>query len=267
MAGIIIATVVVAMVGIVIGVALVYTGRKFAVEVDEREVAVREALPGNNCGACGFAGCDALAAAIAKGEAPANGCPVGGQPVADAIAKVMGVEAGAAAKKVAFVRCDGNCDHTSQNANYIGIRDCVSAQTSGINMWPCDYGCTGLGSCTKVCPENAIHVIDGVAVVDPEACVGCGLCVKTCPKKLIELVPYEQKVFVRCMNKDRGPAVKKACSIGCIGCRICTKQCQDDAIHVDDNLAHIDYSKCTNCGKCAAKCPQKTILDKADRGE
>ena len=267
MAGIIIATAVVAVVGILIGVALVIMGKKFYVEVDEREVAVREALPGNNCGACGFAGCDALAAAIAKGEAPVNGCPVGGQAVADAVGEIMGVSADAAAKKVAFVRCNGSCENTKKNSNYIGIQDCRSAQSSGINMWNCEFGCTGLGSCTKVCPENAIHVADGVAVVDPESCIGCGLCAKACPKKLIELVPYEQKVFVRCMNTDRGPAVKKNCGVGCIACRLCTKQCQDDAIHVDNNIAHIDYEKCTNCGKCAAKCPQKSILDKAERGE
>lgn len=264
MAQIVIATAVVAVIGILIGVALVFAGKKFEVEVDEKEVAVRGALPGNNCGACGYAGCDALAAAIAKGEAPVNGCPVGGQPVADAVGEIMGVAAGAAEKKVAFVRCHGTCEHTSRQANYVGIADCVSAQAAGIHMWACDYGCTGLGSCVKVCPEHAIQVIDGAAVVNPEACIGCGLCVKTCPKGLIELVPYEQKVFVRCMNRDRGPAVRKICDAGCIGCRLCTKQCGDDAIHVDENLAHIDYTKCINCGKCAAKCPQKSILEKVD---
>ena len=228
MAGILIATAVVAVCGILVGVGLVFFGKKFHVEVDERVAAVRELLPGNNCGACGYAGCDAMAAAIASG-------------------------------KVAYVRCNGSCEHTAIKANYTGISDCRSAVASGISMWSCDFGCMGYGSCAKVCPAHAITVVDGVAVIDPEKCVACGLCVKTCPKALIELIPYDQKTFVRCRNTNRGPQVKNICNAGCIGCRICTKQCPTGAITVVDNLAHIDTSLCTNCGKCAEKCPTKAI--------
>lgn len=259
MAGILIATAVIAVCGILVGVGLVFFGRKFHVDVDERVSAVRELLPGNNCGACGYAGCDAMAAAIASGEAPVNGCPVGGASCAEKIGEVMGVSADAAERKVAYVRCNGSCEHTAIKANYTGISDCRSAVASGISMWSCDFGCMGYGSCVKVCPAQAITVVDGVAVVDPDKCVACGLCVKTCPKALIELIPYDQKTFVRCRNTNRGPQVKNICAVGCIGCRLCTKQCETGAITVTDNLAHIDTALCTNCGKCAEKCPTKAI--------
>ena len=100
-----ITTLVIAVIAVLVAVGLVYTGKKFAVEVDERVVAIREKLPGNNCGACGYAGCDALAAAIAKGEAPVNACPVGGAASAEAIGDIMGITAGALERKVAFVAC------------------------------------------------------------------------------------------------------------------------------------------------------------------
>ncbi len=259
MSAILTATIVIGLVGLLVGIGLVYIGNKFYVEVDEREAAVREVLPGNNCGACGFAGCDAMAAAIAVGDAPANGCPVGGAAVAGKIGAIMGVAVGETERMTAYVRCNGSCEHTSAKNQYIGIRDCRAAALSGMHPWNCDFGCMGYGSCVKVCPENAIHVKDGVAVVDRERCVGCGLCVKACPKQLIELVPYSQKVVVRCRNTDKGKDVKAACGVGCIGCRLCTKQCGTGAITVEDNLARIDYSLCTNCGNCAAKCPQSTI--------
>jgi Na+-translocating ferredoxin:NAD+ oxidoreductase RNF subunit RnfB len=256
---ILIATLVIGVVGILVGIALVYIGNKFHVEVDEREAAVREVLPGNNCGACGYAGCDAMAAAIISGDASPSGCPVGGAPVTAKINEIMGTSTEAAARKVAVVRCNGSCEHTAVHNNYVGIKDCRALAFSGMYPWDCDYGCMGFGSCATVCPQNAIRVVEGVAVVDPEACVGCGLCVKECPKHLIELAPYGQKTFVRCMNKDKGKDVKAACSVGCIGCRLCTKQCETGAITVEDNLARIDYSLCEDCGKCAEKCPQKTI--------
>ena len=260
MSGIIIATLVLAVCGVLVGVGLVFTGKKFYVEVDERETAVRECLPGNNCGACGYAGCDAMAAAIAKGEAPVNGCPVGGAPVAAKIGGIMGSEAEAAERKVAFVRCKGTCDVTKNQGNYIGISDCRSAVNAGLNIPECSYGCLGLGSCTKVCPENAIHVVNGAAVVDRTKCVGCGLCAKACPKGLIELVPESKHVAVQCSNKDKGPSVKKICTAGCIGCTACTRQCEYDAIHMEGNVARVNYENCVQCGKCAEKCPQKVII-------
>ena len=227
------ATVLVAAVGLFIGIFLGVAGNKFAVEVDEKEVAVREALPGNNCGGCGYPGCDGLAAAIAKGEAPVNGCPVGGEPVGKVIAGIMGQEI---------------------------VEDCeMMAFIPGGGAKSCTYGCLGFGSCVKACPFGAIEVVNGVAVVDKEACKACGKCVAKCPKHLIELVPYDQTTFVQCSSHAKGKAVTSACEVGCIGCKKCEKTCPNGAITVDNFCAHIDYSKCTNCGACKEACPRHII--------
>ena len=136
MTGIIIAAAVVGIVGIVIGVLLGIASEKFKVEVDEKEILVRAELPGNNCGGCGYAGCDALAKAIAEGKAKVDQCPVGGAPVGEKIAAIMGVEAGSAEKKVAFVKCKGTCDKATVKYNYYGIDETAVADklTYGNNV-------------------------------------------------------------------------------------------------------------------------------------
>lgn len=258
--GIIIAAAIVGAVGIIIGVLLGIASEKFKVEVDERETLVRAELPGNNCGGCGYAGCDALAKAIVEGSAAVNQCPVGGAAVAEKIGAIMGVSAGDSIKKVAFVKCKGTCDKANVKYNYYGIEDCVQMSVvPGTGSKACSYGCLGGGSCVKACQFDAIHIIDGVAVVDKEKCVACGKCAAVCPRHMIDLVPYTAEHLVQCNSHDKGPEVKKKCDAGCIGCTLCTKQCEFDAIHMDNNLAVIDYEKCTNCGKCAAKCPAKVI--------
>ncbi len=256
---ILVTTLVIAAVGIVVGAGLVYTGKKFYVEVDERETAVREKLPGNNCGACGYAGCDALAAAIVAGDAPVNACPVGGAASATPIGRIMGVTAEAMERRVAFVACKGDCNVTKNQGSYVGVNDCRSAVLGGVAVTDCDYGCLGFGSCAEVCPEKAIVIHEGVAVVNRNRCVGCGLCAKACPRGLISLVPESKTVLVQCSNKDRGPIVKKICSAGCIGCSLCVKQCEFGAMQFADNLARVNPDACTLCGKCAAKCPAKVI--------
>lgn len=259
--GIIIATVLVGGTGLLIGLFLGVSGKKFAVEVDETEVAVREELPGNNCGGCGYPGCDGLAAAIAKGEAPVNACPVGGAPVADKIAAIMGQEVGESVRMTAFVKCTGDCEETTVNYKYSGVEDCdMLGFVPGGGPKACNHGCLGYGSCVKACQFDAIHIVNGIAVVDKEACKACGKCVAACPKQLIELIPYEQKVMVGCNSKDKGKAVTSACKVGCIGCKKCEKGCPAGAITVTDNVAHIDYEKCTNCGACKDLCPRKVIL-------
>ena len=259
--GIILATAVVAIVGIVIGIVLGAASIKLHVDVDEKEAAVLEALPGNNCGGCGFPGCSGLAAAIAKGEAPVNQCPVGGASVASVIGGIMGVDAGSADKQVAYVRCAGDCDKAKEKYTYFGAPDCrVQDQTPGGGSKACSFGCLGGGSCTAVCAFDAIHIVNGVAVVDKEKCVACKKCIDICPRHLITLVSYEKTTtVVTCRNKDKGPAVKKVCDVGCIGCGLCAKNCPKQCITVEGNLAEIDQEKCIHCGLCAQKCPTKAI--------
>ncbi len=259
--GIVTATTVVGAVGIFVGLFLGAAGIKFKVKTDEREEAVLAALPGNNCGGCGYAGCSGLAAAIAGGEAPVNACPVGGAAVGKKIAEIMGVEAENTVRQVAFVACQGDCDRTSRDYDYYGARDCrmMSFVPNG-GPKSCNSGCLGFGTCVSVCPFDAIHVVNGVAVVDREACKACGKCIAVCPKKLISLVPYDAELAVACSSKDKGPVTMKACKTGCIGCGICVKNCPNQAVTVTDFHAAIDQEKCAGCGVCAEKCPRKAIV-------
>ncbi len=258
--GIIIAVSVVGGVGLLIGIFLSVFGNYFKVETNPLEDKIIDALPGNNCGGCGFAGCNALAGAIAAGEASVSACPVGGEPVAKVIAGIMGVEADSTEKMTAHVRCKGTCELTFNNYNYEGVKDCRMASfvPSG-GPKSCDYGCMGFGTCVSVCEFGAINIVDGVARIDKEKCRACGKCIEACPKHLIELIPYKAKYVVECMNKDKGPLVMKVCKTGCIGCGLCAKECPKEAITVENSLAHIDQDKCVGCGLCAKKCPKNAI--------
>ena len=257
MTGVLRAGIVVGVTGLIIGVLLGIAAIKFRVETDTRVEAVRECLPGSNCGGCGFAGCDACAEAIVKGIAPINACA--GSRQAD-IAAIMGTEAGEQVKMVAFVKCAGTCDKTSVKYRYQGIADCRKlALIPGHGEKECSFGCMGYGSCVNACKFDAIHVVNGVAVVDKEKCTGCSACTKVCPNSLIELRPYSASYAVACSSTLKGKDVKAKCTTGCIGCGICAKQCEAGAVTVENNIAHIDYEKCVGCGKCAEKCPQKII--------
>ena len=249
-------------VGLFLGIFLGIASIVFKVEVDEKEEAVLGVLPGNNCGGCGYPGCSGLAAAIAKGEAAVNACPVGGEAVGKKVAAIMGVEAGESIRMTAFVRCAGDSERAALNYEYTGVEDC-----SMIKYVPdggaksCNHGCLGYGNCAKACPFGAISVRNGVAVVDKEKCKACGKCIAACPKKLIELIPYDAKIAVVCSSCDKGPVTMKACTAGCIGCGLCVKACPVGAVTVDAFHAHIDQSKCTGCGACKEKCPKKAIID------
>lgn len=246
--------------GLLFGAGLAYASKKFAVEIDPKAIAIREVLPGANCGGCGFPGCDGFANAVAEGRAPVNGCPVGGSELAQKIGEIMGVEVEEGVRKVARVICNGDSTKCKENFEYFGIQDCKAAAMISGGSKSCSYGCLGLGTCVKACQFDAIEIVDGkIARINPEKCTACGKCIEVCPKQVIQLVPYEQNVIVDCNNKEFGKTVKEKCNVGCIGCQICVKVCPFDAIEFSNNLAKINYDKCTNCMLCAEKCPTKAI--------
>lgn len=258
---VLISTLMVVAIGLFVGLFLGISSNVFKVEVDEKELAIRNELPGNNCGGCGEAGCDALAAKIAKGEAASNACPVGGDPVAKKIAAILGTEATNTVRKVAFVKCDGNCLVAKPQYHYSGIQSCASAKVIGSSSKACQYGCMGLGDCIKACGFDALHLEKGIVKVDEDKCKACGKCVQACPNQLIELVPFDAQVRVACHSNDKGVDARKKCDASCIGCGVCQKTCPVGAITVEKNLASIDYDKCTHCGRCAVACPRKCIND------
>ena len=245
--------------GLFFGLLLAVSSKIFHVEQDERLPQITEVLPGANCGGCGYPGCSGFASAVVAGEAPCNGCAVGGPETAAKIAAIMGVEVSAQDRKVAHVNCRGG-HNAKRKFEYEGIQDCLAASKVGSGDLACAYGCLGYGTCEKACPYDAIHVVNGVAVVQADKCRACGICVSACPRHLISLVSEKQDVFVSCSSHDRGPVLRENCNIGCIGCTLCQKTCKHDAIHVVDNLAVIDYDKCVNCGECVAVCPRKLIV-------
>lgn len=246
--------------GIVLGALLAVASRVFAVKTDERVEQITEALPGANCGGCGYSGCAALAEAIVKGEAPANACRAGGAACAEKIGAIMGVQTEAQTPVRARVLCSGGCGKAKKKCRYEGVQDCIAADRMYGSDKTCAFGCMGLGSCTSVCRYGAISVLDGIARVDESLCTGCGACAAVCPKHLIGLVPVTAAYVVDCHSAEPGAAVRKVCDAGCIGCRICEKNCPAGAVRVENNLAHIDPSLCTGCGTCAEKCPRKVII-------
>ena len=244
---------------IVFGLILAVAAKVFEVEVDPRLPQIQAALAGANCGGCGYPGCGGCAEAILAGKAPVTACAPAGPEGAAKIAAIMGMEAPAGDKMVAHVLCNGGCN-AKDNFEYRGVTDCLAAtKVCGGNSKACRYGCFGFGSCVAACKFDAIHVENGVAVVDKEKCTNCGACREACPHHLIVEVPYKQKVFVNCSNKDKGPAVTKVCANSCIACGMCERTCKFDAIHVVNNVAVIDYSKCKNCTMCAKACPRNAI--------
>lgn len=252
--------VLVSIIALIIGIFLGISSEIFKVEVDEKIVKVRECLPGNNCGGCGYAGCDALAEAIVKGDAAVNQCPVGGATVAAKISKVMGVAVGDSIKMVAFVHCNGTCVNASKAYEYNGVKDCrIAATLPNSGEKKCANACLGYGTCVDACKFDAIHIVDGVAKVDEEKCVACKACINACPMKVIELVPYGKKHKVECSNKDKGKLAMDACKVSCIACGMCERTCTKNAIKVINNIAIMDFDKCDDCGACAEKCPRKCI--------
>jgi RnfABCDGE-type electron transport complex B subunit len=246
-------------IGAICGIILTIASTIMAVPVDEKIEKIKSVLPGANCGACGFPGCDGYAHAIAKGEAPITSCPPGGAELVDDLSNIMGIEAGQAVQEKAVVLCRC-CDMVRMDKlNYIGENTCTYASQMYGGPTACFFACQGFGDCISSCKYDAIRIINGLAVVDPSLCVGCKLCVASCPKGLIQMTPVANTAVVFCSSKDWGPHVRKVCSLGCIGCSRCEKTCTKDAIKVENYLAKVDYDKCDGCGDCVKICPMGII--------
>lgn len=249
-------------IGFVCAAILSFASKVFYVPVDETVTLIRAELPGANCGDCGYAGCDDYANALGEDHSlSCSKCPVGGPAVAEKIAQILGVDAGSTEKQVAVVRCNGTKEAAKTIMEYDGVKTCAAAKQFFGGLSACPYGCIGLGDCEAACEFDAIHVCDGVAVVNRDNCVACGACAKVCPNSVINIQSAKNLVVVQCKSEAKGADTRKACSNGCIGCKKCEKTCKFDAIHVENNVAHIDPEKCKNCGLCAKECPTGAILN------
>lgn len=249
-----------------IGALLLYAvSKKFEVHEDTRIAEVQEVLPGANCGGCGYPGCGGFAAACVKADS-LDGmlCPVGGAATMAKVASILGMEVASAEPMVAVVRCNGTCQARPKTNRYDGVQSCAIASSLYGGETGCTFGCLGYGDCVNACAFDAIHINTetGLPEVDEDKCTSCGACVKACPKNIIELRkkgPKSRRLFVSCVNKDKGAVARKACVNACIGCGKCVKECAFEAITVENNVAYIDYKKCRLCRKCAAVCPTGAI--------
>lgn len=256
MSVILIPVLIVTIMGLVLGLGLALAAKFMAVPTDEREAKIRECLPGANCGACGYSGCDGYAAAIASGEAKPDKCAPGGTGTASALAEILGVEI-STTPKVAFVACQKN---SKNKYEYTGKQTCLSASLIHGGPLECQFGCIGFGDCAAACQFGAITLQDGKPVVCEDLCAGCGACAAVCPKSLISIIPKASKTRVLCSNCHKGPNVVKVCTTSCIACGMCVKACENDAIKLENNVAVIDPDKCINCGKCKDACKRNAII-------
>jgi electron transport complex protein RnfB len=248
--------------GAVAGLGLGIAAKVFHVDVDPRIDQVYHALPTSNCGACGYPGCMGFAEAVILEGAPVDGCPPGGAETAEVIAKLMGAEVIAKEKMVAMVMCGGGEEEAPRKFDYQGILDCQAAYLLGGGDKSCSYGCLGYSTCNKACPFDAIITNDkGLSEIVRDKCTGCEICVKVCPVNVIKMVPYRSMVHVLCNSSDKGPQVRKACTVGCIACMLCQKACPNEAIKVEDFLAAINYDLCTHERACIEVCPTNCIVD------
>ncbi len=249
-------------IGLICAAMLVIAAKFMSVPENETVKKIRECLPGANCGACGFTGCDGYAKALGEEEGTkTNLCIPGGDKTSRDISDILGVEFEDTIEQVATVRCCGDCNTAGKKAEYAGIKSCKAAKMifGGENL--CTFGCLGCGDCAAVCPRDAICIENGIAHIDTRLCIGCGLCAKNCPNDIIHMMPDVKRSVVSCSNKEKGALAKAKCKDACIGCKKCEKTCPAGAITVADNLASIDYDKCTSCGECAKACPVGCIRE------
>ena len=247
-------------VSLICAVILTLSDKFFGIKEDETVTAIRDCLPGANCGACGYSGCDGYAKALSdKSCTETNLCIPGGDSTASKIAVILGVDAADVVEKVAYVSCNGTCDAVQRKYDYNGQTTCHAANSAYGGDKFCKFACLGYGDCAAICPQDAISIENGIANIDARKCIGCGLCEKRCPHSIIHIINDTARVAVKCSNHDKGAQVRKHCSNGCIGCMKCQKTCPNGAIKVVDNLAVIDYTLCTGCGECAKACPVHCI--------
>ena len=266
---ILIAVLVLGAIALVAAIILYIVAKKFAVEEDPRIAKISALLPQANCGGCGFPGCSGMAVALVKGAD--NGsveglfCPVGGATVMEQAADLLGIAVANTEPKVAVVRCNGTCENRPRIAEYDGMRTCAAMHSTGAGETGCGYGCLGCGDCVSACPFGAIHINPDTLLpeVDEDKCTGCGSCAKACPRHIIELRkkgPKGRRVYVQCVNHDKGAIARKACSSACIACGKCEKVCKFDAITIENNVSYIDFNKCRMCTKCVDECPTGAIV-------
>lgn len=252
-------------IGLVAAVLLWGAAKRFHVEEDPRISEVEALLPGANCGGCGRSGCHDFAVACCSATTlDGLNCPSSTAATMTAIAKVVGLAAGKATRKIAVVRCQGSCGIRPHVARYDGVRSCaIEASTFGGEN-ACAYGCLGCGDCVAACPFDALHIDEetGLPTVDWEKCVGCGKCAAVCPRSIIEIIPRREggEYWVSCMNHDKGPVAMKECTAACIGCGKCMRVCERKAIGVTGMLAFINQEECIACGQCMVACPRLGIV-------
>lgn len=262
------AVIVLGCIALVAAVILYVCSKRFAVKEDPRIAQVTEVLPGANCGGCGFPGCSGMADALVKGADAGSleglNCPVGGADVMGKVADLLGMAIANSDPMVAVVRCNGTCELRPRIASYDGLKTCTAMNACGAGETGCGFGCLGCGDCVGACQFDAIHINPetGLPEVDEEKCTACGACAKACPRNIIELRkkgPKGRRIFVSCVNKDKGAVAMKACKSACIGCGKCQKECKFEAITIENNLSYIDFTKCRMCKKCVDACPTKAI--------
>lgn len=254
-------------IGTLSAIILYFVAQKFKVNEDPRIDKIEAALPGANCGGCGYAGCRAFAdACVSKGELADIFCPVGGNDTMGSVADILGIVAIKKDPRVAVLRCNGTCEFRPKTNIFDGAVSCTIAASLYSGDTGCQYGCLGCGDCVVACDFNAIHMnlLTGLPEVVDDKCVACGACVKACPKTLIELrkkAPKDRKIYVACRNEEKGGVARKSCSVACIGCSKCEKECKYEAITIVNNLAFIDANKCKLCRKCVSVCPTNSIIE------